>query len=869
MDTIEIKHLRCEYKANPLGTDMIFPALTWVLCGECFCFQSSYRIVASSTTKKLEEGKYDFWDTGKVKASNSHARYAGESLTSRKRVYWQVKVWDQEERESEFSAPAYFETGLMDPGDWHGIWIGDPETSHAPLFRKALLLDREISTARIYVCGLGYHEITINGEKITDEVLIPNQTDYDAREYRDMLYPYVDRTEKRVVYNTFDVTRFLRTGENVLGIQLGNGFYNQRERVIEGTMWYDTPRVILQSWITFNDGTEMEVFTDESWKTAAGPIVFNNIFYGEVYDARLELPGWDCPGYNASSWRSAAAVRAPRGKLCAQTGPSDRRIRKIPATRIWPHGDQFICDFGENLSGWVRLKAGGAAGTEITLRFGENVNPDGSVNFNSCKQKEQYQKDVFILKGDPEGEVFEPRFVWHGFRYAEITGYPSALSIEDIEAFFICSDVKVTGSFTCSHPLINQIQDNYVRTQLGNMHGSVPSDCPHRERLGYTGDGQIAMEASLYNLDALPFYLKWNRDIQDSQDRMTGWVPHTAPFGGGAGGIGWGSAIVIVPWNLYQFTGNAGILAESYPFMEKWMEYLKQRVSMNGLIRSEIESEIRGYNLGDWSNPGQRMIPPAFTNTYFYIQTLRIMRTVDRILGRGNSIYAEREKKAVNAFNREFLNRDEGCYSIGKQGTEAYALHLGIVPGNMRKRVVERLTEHIIRTCDGHLDTGIFGTPILLDVLVDLGRIDLAEMILMKMDYPGYGNMIKNGATTLWESWGGGSNNHPMLGSVSAWFYKKLAGIQTDPEYPGFARVILRPCLSSSMDHVEAKVETVRGSVHISWCRQEKEVELSIYLPNNMYAWLYLPGGYCLDKRDKSKNMELHPGYHRLYLKKG
>lgn len=849
-------HLRCEYLENPLGIDADRPRLSWQLRSKYRGQeQSAYQILVASSKETLARNEGDLWDSGKVTGSQSiHVVYSGRPLISGQHCYWKVRVWDQNDIPTPYSETAEFEMGLLALSDWEGVWIQSSESQDqaaakiqgkgqdfpAPLFRKTFELPAElVKRARAYVCGLGYFELHINGRKVGSDVLVPHWTNYDKRELSDLLYPFNDETSQRVLYLTYDVTDYLKEGRNAIGVILGNGWYNQRERTVEGKMWYGTPKLILQLNVEFADGTRQSLYTDETWTTAESPITFNNIYYGERYDARLEERGWSLSEYDDAKWSKAIGAKAPTGTLYSQTAPSDRVVKTIQPVRMMnPQEGVYVYDLGQNISGWVRLKVRGPRGTRVTLRFSEEIDETGMLDFTSCGGDNQIQTDVYVLKGQGL-EEWEPRFTWHGFRYVELTGFPGRPSLDSIEGKVVHGAVQQTGSFECSNPLLNQIQTTYVWTQLTNLHGGVPSDCPHRERLGYTGDGHITAEAAMYNFNMAQFYTKWMNDISDAQNKKTGFVPHTAPFAGGGGGPGWGCACVIIPWHMYRFYGDRRILEDHYPMMSRWMEYLEGRADADCVITHE---EPGSWCLGDWCTPGDIRIPREFVNTYYFGLVCKLMVFIAEVLGRPDDTarYQMLYTQIQQGMNKRFFNSDGKSYSIGEQGTEAFALAIDAVPEEKKGQVLGYLLHHLMVNRQGHLDTGIFGTPVLLDVLTEHGHADAAYILINQRDYPGYGYMIDQGATTLWETWEGkGSHNHPMFGSVSAWFYRVIGGIGIGK--PGFEEVVVRPYMIEDLQYARASVDTMRGQVTSAWERQAGKVILHVSIPVNATGRIYVP----------------------------
>ncbi|GGD62854.1 family 78 glycoside hydrolase catalytic domain [Paenibacillus nasutitermitis] len=836
--------LRVEYIENPIGIDTRVPRFSWEFAeaarGQ---MQSAYQIIVAADEASAAAGIGQQWDSGKITSSDTfHIEYAGKPLVSGQRYYWTVKCWNQEDEKGEAGSAAFFEMGILDQHEWKAQWISASEEIAAPLFRKAFHVDKTVRKATVYVSGLGYYEFYLNGRKIGDHVLVPNWTDYDNRRIEGLLYPFDDQTSKRVSYIQYSLTEALAQGDNALGLMLGNGFYNQAERTIEGKMSYGSPKLILQLMIEYEDGSVDCILSDESWTCSGGPIVFNNVFYGEIYDARLEQRGWADIGFNDSAWNNARLVCPPAGRLTSQLSPPDKVIDTIaPVSRTELKPGVYIFDFGQNISGWVRIRLTGSAGQRVILRFAEEIGENGELDMISTGGEDQVQTDVYILKGGGK-EEYEPRFVWHGFRYAEVNGYPGIPEITDLDAVVVHAAVASAGGFECSEPLLNQVQAAYRWSQLTNLHGGVPSDCPHRERLGYTGDGHLTAEAAVYNFDMASFYTKWIGDISDSQNRQTGFVPHTAPFNGGGGGVAWGSAYVIMPWLMYRMYGDRRLLMEHYEGMKRWIAYLGTRNEGGYLVRFE---EPDSWFLGDWCIPGESELPPVLVNNFYYAHISRIMAQVADVLGytEDHRLFSNLFRNLCRSFNEEFFDRDKACYSIGRQGADVFPFVLGCVPDENIDQVWERVLQHYQEELDGHLDTGIFGTYFLFDLLSERGKTDTALGMVLKKDYPGYGYMIENGATTLWESWDGhDSHNHPMFGSVSAWFYKYLAGIAPHPESVAFGQAIFKPFGTSVLSHASASVHTIRGLYSIRWSRENADRwDVDVVIPPNCSADIYFP----------------------------
>lgn len=816
--------LRTEYLQNPLGLGVRAPRFSWQLPAG---MQSAFQISVKSDGDSL-------WDSGRVTSSQSlHVPYSGRPLQARQRCTWKVRVWDGDGSTSLWSDSASFELGLLDPVDWRAKWIGAAEmesdsdvgSSPSPWFRRTFRLTSRPKAARAYVCGLGFFELYLNGRKVGNDVLAPAQTDYDRRQVRHALYPFDDQTTKRVSYLTYDVSEYLREGENAAGVVLGDGWYNQRDRVEEGWLWYGSPRMILQ---IEGEGGALIVASDEQWRVStSGPILHGGIFSGEQYDARLEMPGWNAPGFDDSAWTKAVAVRAPSGAITAQAAPPDRVMEVVPGVISSASPGVFTFDAGTNLAGWAKLRVSGPRGRKVALRFREDAGRDYG------------QRDSYVLKG--EGiETWEPRFTWHGFRYVDVTGVDEA---PQLDVCGVHTAVEPAGRFECSNSLFNQIHATFVRTQLANMHCGVPSDCPHRERLGYTGDGQVAAQAAIYALDMARFYSTWTDDIADARNHQTGYVPHTAPFEGGGGGPPWGSAMVLMPWYLYLYYGDRLALDRHYGAMREWVSYLGTRTDPQGIV---VKEEPGGWFLGDWCPPRKVAIPPEFVSTCYFGHCADLVGRAAEALGRKQdaATMAGLVRRTSEALRLRYFDANKRQYVDGRQGANFFPLAFGLVPLELQDAVFARGAEILERDNHEHFDTGFVGTPLVLDVLTAKGRADLAYRTMNQRDFPSFGHMLASGATTLWETWDGGSSRmHPMFGGACRWFWQALAGIAPDVQLPGFERILIQPRPVEDLQWVRAEYQTLRGPVTVHWTKVGGQFRMTLIVPPNTEAVVTLPGG--------------------------
>jgi len=827
--------LLCEYVSNPLGVDVSLPRFSWVLShSERGQLQSAYQMLVASSQKNLEAEDGDKWDSGKIASEESiNVPYAGGVLESKKTYCWKVRVWDKNERISPWSKVATFEMGLLNPDDWRGRWIegkcygesafsdpvqGTTKMPYGYLLRKEFSIEKDIAQARVYVSGLGYYELRINGEKIGDSVLDPGWTDY----------------KKRVLYSTYDVSKYVKKGKNAVGIMLGNGRYIK-------AYGYGPPNTTLQLNIEFTDATTKSVVTDESWKAEQSPITENSIYNGEVYDARLEKSGWDAVDYDDSDWNPARIADEPGGKLVSQASFPPVKVTKIiqPMKITNPKSEVYIYDFGQNFTGWVRLCLSGARGTRVNLRFAELLHEDGMLNV--VPNRGAKATDTYILKGEGQ-EIYEPRFTYHGFRYVEVTGFPGTPTLESMEGRVVHSAVESTGGFICSNSLINSIHKNVLWGQLSNLM-SIPTDCPQRdERMGWMGDAQLVAEEAIYNFDMAGFYTKWLEDISDSQAE-DGSVPDVVPayWSIYPADPAWGTACVVIPWYLYQYYGDRRILEKCYSGIKRWVEFLTSKTTDYILSYSKY---------GDWCPPAHIKpvdTPIELTSAWYYYHDTLILSKIAHILGESNEAkkYSQLSSKIKEAFNKKFLKDDH--YATGSQTCNVLPLFLDIVPEDKKEAVLKNLIDDIVVTHGGHLNTGIVGTRYILDVLTKYGQADLAYKIATQTTYPGWGYMLREGATTLWERWeyladgGMNSHNHIMFGSIDAWFYKVLAGINIDPASPGFGRIIIKPYVIGDLNYVSASIRTMRGMISSSWKKSDHSLAFNITLPVNTQAKVSLP----------------------------
>ncbi len=870
--------LRAEYRINPLGTRTSAPRLSWALRSDSRdVVQSAYRILVAETERLLTDDRGNLWDSGRVESNETiNIPYAGVPLGSGQRCFWKIRVWDGNRRSSGWSRTASWETALLDPGDWKGAWISDgkppPEEDAqffdedpAPLFRKEFVLDGNPARARLYITGLGYYEARLNGRRVGDQVLDPGWTDY----------------ADRILYSTYDVTGLLGKGANCLAVALGNGWYNPlplrmwgrlnlREHLAVGR-----PCLLAQLEMRFADGSIQTIVSDRSWQVGEGPLLRNNIYLGEEYDARRETPGWDRAGFDETAWRPATEAPQPGGRLEPQSHPPVRIAGEVmPIAITEPRPGVFIADFGENFAGWVRVRLKASRGTRIRLRYGELLYPDGGLNpmTGVCGQIKRLrpdgtpaggpgapeiavQQDTYICRGGGE-ETYVPSFTFHAFRYVEISGFPGRPGRRALTGLRLHADLETAGEFRCSDPLFNRIQDMTRRTFLSNLF-SVQSDCPHRERFGYGGDLVATCEAFMMNFDMAAFYAKAVRDWQDAA-MPDGMLTDTAPYVGiQYCGVAWAMVHPLLQAELYRYYGNRRLIEEQYPVSRRWLD----------LVDSRYPDHIVTDGLSD--HEGLEPAPPGPMVTPLYAESARILGRLARIL----ELEEDEQRfhllfEAVRAtYLENFLEPGTGKVHPDTQAGQALALGLDLLPPDERERALRALIRKIREERDGHLTTGIFGTAHLLEVLSRTGQADLASAVARQKTFPGWGHMLESGATTLWEHWEFSddiySHNHPMFGSISAWFFHWLAGIQPHPEANGFGRIRIRPQPVARVTWAEAEYRSLRGPVRVSWRKAGAELVLKIGIPPNTRAEVYMPSSDIEDIREDAEFGKSPPGKRR------
>lgn len=869
---LKIINLRCEYLHNPVGieTSIGSPRLSWKIASLDDSIrgirQTAYRILVAESIQKLNDNCGDLWDSGRIESENSlQIAYAGKELLPRQRCYWKVQIWDKKECLSAWSEPAFWSMGLRE-GDWKAKWIGynkvnpkagdaqheaDQRRLPARMLRHEFALDQSIRRATAFISGLGYSELYLNGQKVSNRIMDPTHTNAD----------------QRVFYVTHDVTDLLHEGENAVGVILGNGrFYAPRIKTPVDTPSFGFPRLLFQMHIEYKDGSCKLVLSDEQWKvTDEGPIRANNEYDGEEYDARMELDGWDCPDFDDSDWAPAELigfmtiahmtepVTFPGPRIMAHMHEPMRVIEAVKPVKITqPSNAVHLVDFGQNLYGMVRIKISGPRGARVSIRTSFDLNDDGLLDMRA--QRSARSTDVYILKGEGE-EVWAPRFRGQGTRYAEITGWPGEISCESVELLVVHSDMTKTGEFECANPLVNQIYDNLVRSVRMQERG-LPMDPDRDERQAWLGVCLKTSETEAYLYDTAAFHTNWLVENRISNQREDGCLSDAGHLWkwGYTGDACWGSDVVFVPLSCYAMYGDRRILEENYGMMKRWLDFLWRRIDPDLIYRKAFYGDwvdASTMDLTGLSDKDNGTTPREFLSTAFIVKQCADVSHCAQLLGFPDDaqVYKDRAVRVRKAFNREFFNAQTGKYGTGSQCCYILALAFGLVPQESRSQVIENLRDEIMVNCQGHLSIGSCGSRFIMQTLTECGLHDVAYTILTKRTRPGWGYMVEKGATSIWERWDGdtrdpemnGQSQMILAGYLGAWLFRYLAGIKYDCRIPGFKRLLLEPQPVGDLTAVKASYNSHYGLIVSDWNLLNGVFHWKIEIPPNVEAVVTIP----------------------------
>ncbi len=879
---IRVDQLVCENLVNPIGIDIQQPQFSWqIVSAKRNVMQSAYEIRSGINSALLAKAKNLQWSTGKIQSDQSvHVVYKGKPLQSAKKYFWQVRVWDNMGNVSPWSEPAFWQMGLLHASDWKAKliqpgFVEDSMLRPSPLFRKQFAIHKKIQSATAFITSHGLYEAFINGKRIGDAYLTPGWTSYN----------------KRLQYQAYDVTALLQSDNNVAGVMLGSGWY-RGNLVWEGKKDFFGKDLALffQLQIDYADGSTDTIVSDESWKSSVGAIRSSEIYHGEMNDAREEKTGWRITNYDDKSWSGVSIHDFDKNVLVATYNEPVKKHEIFKPLKIFktPAGEEVI-DFGQNLVGFVQVKVRGKEGDKITIYHAEVLDKMG--NFYTANLRSAKQRDIYILNGKGE-EIFEPHFTFQGFRYIKVEGFPGEIKPENITAVALYSDMKPTGDFSTSNPLLNQLQHNIQWGQKGNFL-DIPTDCPQRdERLGWTGDAQVFSRTAVFNMQGNNFFTKWLKDVAADQF-PDGSVPHVIPnvLGPGEGGAtGWADVATVIPWNLYLAYGNKRILEDQYPSMKAWVGYMENN-SKNDLWN-------KGFHFGDWlffSPEDDVNGRAAVTDKYliaqcFFAHSIQLLINAATVLGNTKDVYyySNLLQRIKDAFVKEYVTPN-GRLVSGTQTAYVLALNFDMFPENLRNQAADRLVANI-ENYDNHLSTGFLGTPYLCHVLTRFGYDTVAYKLLLQDTYPSWLYPVKMGATTIWERWDGqkpdstfetpgmNSFNHYAYGSIGDWMYRVIAGIDTYEDMPGYKHIRIMPHIGGNLSFANGDLKTNYGLVSSHWKTENGQIYLDVEIPVNTLATIYIPakdgqlvkeGGILLANSTDLKSNEKEGRYIKVEIGSG
>lgn len=847
---VQVQHLRCENLTDPIGLDVARPRFSWQLLapkGRRGVRQTAYELRVAASAAELVRGQKLVWQSGKVASDSSvNVTYAGPALAASQHYYWQVRAWDNTGKASAWSPAAYWQAGLLTPANWQAAWIGpgyveDSVQRPSPLMRKEFAISKPLASATAYVTAHGLYEAQLNGQRVGDAYLTPGWTSY----------------HKRLAYQAYDVTKLLKTGPNAVGATLASGWYR-------GFVGFDNVHnvygrdvaLLLQLHLVYQDGSSEDIGTDGTWQTSAdGPIRRAELQRGETYDARMEKTGWTQPGYAARGWAPAKVQPYTKDPLFASFNEPIRAHETFKVIKVTtsPKGETIL-DFGQNLVGWVRVKARGKAGDKVTLSHAEVLDKHG--NFYLANLRAATAEDTYYLRGTGQDEAFEPHFTTHGFRYLRVDAYPGKVNPADFTAVALYSDMPATGSFSCSNPMINQLQSNIQWGQKGNFL-DVPTDCPQRdERLGWTGDAEVFSRTAAFNRNTNSFFAKWLADLAADQgpDGAVPFVVPGMPFTRGKnliGAAGWSDAATVIPWDLYTVFGDRRTLAVQYPSMQRWVQYIQDK--------SRKDLWDTGFQFGDWlaydvddDNAGRSAVTShALVAQCFWAHSTQILLDAATVLGKtaDATAYAAQLARIKAAFQREYVTPN-GALMSNTQTAYVLALQFDMLPEALRAQAAERLARNVA-DYDNHLTTGFLGTPYLCQVLSRSGHADVAYKLLLQKTYPSWLYPITMGATTMWERWDSmrpdstfappsmTSFNHYAYGAIGDWLYTTVAGLNAAA--PGYHQLTVRPQPGGGFTQATATLETGYGPTRSHWQVVGDQLTLDVTVPPNATATVYVP----------------------------
>jgi len=868
-DILEVNNLRIEYHKNPLGIDVEKPRFSWTLEGEGRNrSQSAYQIVVASTKQKLKNGDWDIWNSSKLMSdATNQVVYNGSTLQSGTQYFWKIKVWDENGLASDWSAEAHWSMGMLNYSNWKarfisldaGFNVGNKYDSlylpPARYLRKSFQVTKKIKRATAYTTALGLYELRLNGSKVGDHYLLPGWTDYN----------------KRLYYQTFDITNDLKEGENVVGAIIADGWYagyvgfallNRQDRV--RALYGENPAFMGQIIVEYEDDSQEIIASDHTWKANMGAIQEADIIMGETHDARLDHVGWDTPGYDAGSWKAPKLYPYPNGKLQAYPGTLIQERERLPSLSVTePKPGTFVFDLGKNFAGIAELKVEGQEGTEIVLKYGEMLNADGTVLTENLRLARA--TDTYVLDGNGV-EIWQPKFTYHGFQYVQVSGFPGKPDLDAISGIVLSSTAIDASSFSCSNEMNNQLFKNIQTTQSANFI-DIPTDCPQRdERLGWTGDAQIYCRSAAYNADVAAFFTKFSIDLDDSQ-KWYGAYPNFAPFAYSRleqYSPAWMEAGVIVPYNNYKVYGDTRVLEYMYPGMTKFMEF--EADASTDYLRPG-----GGSNWGDWLSVNEPT-SDDFIGSSYYAYCAALMAEMAEALGKEEDAkyYDSLFENIQKAFSKKYI-LGNGHTTEETQTSYALALFFNLYPEELAQKGADRLAEKI-KLNGNKFTTGFLGTKHVMLVLAQYGYSDLAYKLFQQTEYPSWGYSVVNGATSIWERWnsytkdadknsslnvGMNSFSHYAFGSVTEWMFIYGLGIET--EDAGFRNIIIKPSISNEMEFMKGSYNSINGMIASGWELKGDKLSLNVSIPVNTKAKIYIPASKSSSVKEGKKAISKNP----------
>ncbi len=871
--SVVVKSLRLEMKENPQGIDVVKPRFSWqVTSDKVDLIQLSYQIQVASCPKKLQSGKDLLWDSGVIVSDASVlVPYEGKALESGKPYFWRVKLVTNQ-GETAWSEVASWSMALLDNAEWKATWIGEKDLSNpgetlagkdakvegnrtrlaARYLRKEFAAEKEVKRAVLYISGLGSHEAYLNGNRVSEDVFAPIPTMY----------------HKRVFYNVYDVTNLIVADKNTLGVVLGNGRYLGMRN--PGIKSFGMPMLLAQLQIQYKDGTQSMVVSDTSWKVSSqGPIVANNEFDGEEYDARREMDGWNKNGFDDSAWKNADVMPKPKGKLMAQQTPNIRIQDEVKPIAVMDRPDgKYVIDMGQNMVGWLAVNLKGKKDQPVKMVFSEMLNEDGSLRL--ANMRSALVTDIYTPAKDGAFS-WEPSFVYHGFRYVEISGLAEKPTVADFTGKVVYDYMETTGHVNTSNALVNQIHSNAFWGIRSNYRG-MPTDCPQRdERLGWLGDRTTGAYGEAYIFNNANLYNKWMQDIEDSMSPQ-GSISDVSPnyWTIYSDNVTWPAAFFNVADMLYRQFGDDAAIRKHYPAMKRWMAHMEETTMKDYIMTKD--------KYGDWCMPPERQdlihsedpnritAGPILSTTLYY-DLLNKMVVFAKICGKEQDIqgYKELAAKMKEAYNAKYFNKEKAQYDNNTVTANLLSLRLGLVPEGYEAKVFENIVKKTNEEFNGHVSTGVLGIQHLMRGLTEYGRLDMAYKLLTNEDYPSWGYTIKQGATTIWELWNGdtadpamNSANHVMLlGDVIIWYYEYLSGIKNAPGSIAFKKILMEPVFPEGLDEVTTSYLSVYGEIKSAWSKKNGTFCWDVTVPGNTTAIVRIPKSFGV-------TVSQMPGVHKI-----